>query len=163
MLKLIVIYFVLICAVTLMSGMYKAALADWRGPIVIPQLPQQPSPPLQQPRPLPDGYLQPALKNIPSAPQVVTGNGQGSLNAGSGHDDSRDGQTKYDSPPANESVKEPVPLPVSQPPVSEAQQQAPTDVEKPATPASKPSNSKTPWLLAGGVVVAAFLLGRRSR
>ena len=158
MLKQIVIIFALICAVTLVSGMNTASFADWRGPIVTPQLPQQPSPPLQQPRPLPDGYLQPALKNIPSAPQVVTGNVQGSLNAGSGHDDSRDGQTKYDSHPAQDPVREPVP-----PPVNEAQQQTPTDVEKPATPASEPSNSKTPWLLAGGVVVAAFLLGRRSR
>jgi hypothetical protein len=158
MLKQIVMFFALICAVALGSGKVTAALADWRGPIVIPQMPQPLPPQPQQPQILPDGFLRPTLKSIPSAPQVVTGNGQGSIEAGSGHDDSRDGQTKYDSRPAHDPIKEPAP-----PPVSEAQQQAPADVEKPALPASGPSNPKTPWLLAAGVVVAAFLLGRRSR
>jgi hypothetical protein len=163
MLKQIVIFFALICTVTLVSGKITAALADWRGPTVIPQMPQQTLPQPQQPKLLPDGFLQPTLKNIPSAPQAVTGHSQGNSGARNGHDNSRDGQMKYDAHPEHDPVKETVLPPVYQPSVSEAQHQAPADVEKPAFPASKPSNTKTPWLLAAGVVVVAFLFGRRSR
>lgn len=144
MLKRIVILFLIMCVAALACGTVQVACAQWTGPPIIIQQPrfQQPQP--QQMQTLPN--LQPALKDLPSAPQVVNGN---SGTAG-GSDNPAPEPARTEPRPAPAPVKEPVPPPVS--------------VEKPApVPAPEPSNPKTPWLLAAAVVAAAFMLGRRTR
>lgn len=150
MLKQIVIFFALICAVTAACGKVPAACADWRGPIVIPQQPQFQPPQPQPPQPLPRNFLEPTLKSIPPAPQAVTGNGQGNSEVGGGHDNSA-------AEPARKAGR-PVP-----PPVEEPVQPQVSMENTPPIRAQEPSKPITPWLLAAGVAAAAFLLGRRSR
>ncbi|WP_157046098.1 hypothetical protein [Geotalea uraniireducens] len=138
----IVMFFLIMCVAALACGKVQVACAQWTGPPIIPQQPRFQPPQPQQIQTLPNNYLQPALKDLPSAPQVVNGN---SGTAG-GSDNPAVEPARTEPRPTSAPVKEPVPPPV----------------EKPVS-APEPSNSKTPWLLAAGVVVAAFLIGRRTR
>jgi hypothetical protein len=142
-----------ISLVVLAYGELQVACAQWSGPAMVPQLPQAlPSPP-QQIMTLPDNALQPTLKVIPSAPQPVIGSGQSGSAPGSASGNElptpEPTRTQASTPAASaaEPVREPVP-----PPVEKTEQ----------APPSEPSHSKTPWLVAAGVV-AAFLIGRRTK
>ncbi len=157
-----VILFAFMCTVFMMCGRVALTCAEWRGPIVIPQQPQFPQPQLQQPMTMPKEPLKSTLPSLPPAPQVVTGNSHGDFGTGSGHDDLTDGQTKTGSRREPVHSTETGPSQVSQPPATESGQ-ARDIAEKPELPSSEPSNRKTPWLLAAGVAVVAFLLGRRTR
>jgi hypothetical protein len=141
-----------LCLNCLTSGAITAARAQWGGPPVIPQLPQQPLSQPPMPQPLPDNYLQPTLKDIPAAPQAVTGNGQENSDSGQENDNPADSS-------AQDGVKDPMPETQS----ANEVQQAPAVDDKETLPATGSSRSKTPWLLAAAVVAGAFFLGRRSR
>lgn len=149
MLKRILMFFAVTGAVTLACGKVPVACANWTPPIVIPQQPRfEPQPP-QPPQPLPPHYLEPTLKNVPTAPHVNTGNGQGgsAVGGGDGNSESVTETAPQSTPPA---VKEVTPAP------------APVETAAPV-PATEHSSSKTPWLLVAGGVVAAFILGRRTK
>ncbi|MDA8431225.1 MAG: hypothetical protein M0T70_18385 [Geobacteraceae bacterium] len=148
MLKRIVILFLIMCVALLACGTVQVACAGWAGPPIIIQQPQFQPPQPQQIQTLPT--LQPALKDIPSAPRVVTGNADINSGTAGGSDNPAVEPARTEPRPEPAPVKEPVPPPLP--------------AEKPApVPAPEPSNSKTPWLLAAGVVAAAFMLGRRTR
>lgn len=145
----------LLCAVVLIAGTTATVRAEWGGPPIIPQLPQQPLPQPPMPQPLPNNYLQPTLKDLPAAPQVVTGNGQGNFDASQGHDNTT-GSTVPETAESQQTK------PVTGPSGNETLQD-PADPETPVTPSSEKSGSKTPWLLVAAVVAGAFFLGRRSK
>ena len=145
--KPILLFLAMMCAGTLISSQGTAARADWGGTPVISQPPM--------PQPLPNDYLQPTLKDIPSAPQVVTGTGQGNSDAGQESDNSGGGT-------AHEGDQDPVTQPATQPSGSEIQQE-PAAVDTSTLPLPGTSSSKKPWFLAAAVVACAFFLGRRSR
>lgn len=148
LLKRILILVAVIGMINLACGKVPVACAGWGGPPIIPQQPRFEPPQPQPPQPLPKDFLQPTLKSVPSAPQVVTGNGQG--NSGNGGSD---------NPAAGPVRSEAIPTP-------QVKEQAPppSSVTTPAPLAeSKPAGSKAPWLLVAGGVVIAFLLGRRTR
>lgn len=146
MLNRIFILVAVIWVIILACDKVPAACAPWTGPVIIPQRPQFPPPQPQLPQPLPNNFLQPTLKSVPSAPPVVTGN---NYQAGSASDNPASGPARPEASPTPPPVKKPV---------------TPPPAEKPApAPEPRPSGSKTPWLLVAGGVVIAFLLGRRSR
>lgn len=151
-LKRILIFFAVTCAITLACGEVPVACAGWPPPIVIPQHPRLDPPQPQPPQPLPRDYLEPTLKRVPPAPQVNTDNGQGVSAAGGGDGNSESVTTRVETAPQSTppAVKEETPTPA---PVETAAQ----------APATEHSSSKTPWLLVAGGVIAAFILGRRTK
>jgi len=149
MLKRIVILLMVVCSATLACGKVQVACAQWTSPPIIIQQPRfQPSQP-QQIQTLPNNFLQPTIKALPSAPQAITGNANGNAGIVGGSEN-----------PATEPVRtEPHPTPA----LAKEPESPPVAVEKTApVPVSEPSNPKTPWLLVAGVVIAAFLIGRRT-
>jgi hypothetical protein len=149
LLNRILILVAVLCVINLACGKAPVACAGWGGPPIIPQQPRFEPPQPQPPQPLPKDFLQPTLKSVPSAPPVVTGNGQGNSQAG----------IVEDKPAVESPRPEPLPSVPAAKPVP-----PPPPVEKPLpVPPAESSGSKTPWFLVAGGVVAAFMLGRRKR
>lgn len=129
------------------------AFAQYRGPVVIPQVPtvQQPTFPSQNLATSLTPSLTPSLPNIPSAPVAVMPSGtpvatQPATNHGrpasspqpTRHDVARH-RTESELPP----------------------QPKATSAQTPQPHAESSSNSMKPWFIGGCLVVGAYLLGRR--